>query len=151
MPKDVLNVIVISLINSIMCIPCLYGYASVIFIHPAFEAHINALSKLVLFSSIVHQICFSLFSTLPFAIGQVQDAGLIFLSGMARIIADKILDRGGSEDEIVSTTIVLLGLSTTALGGLLVVMGKFRLADAVSYLPMVRAFFIIGISSVVCR
>ena len=70
---------------------------------------------------------------------------------MARIIADKILDRGGSEDEIVSTTIVLLGLSTTALGCLLVVMGKFRLADAVSYLPMVRVFFIIGISSVVCR
>ncbi len=69
---EVILNLVITLINSIMCIPCLYGYASVIFIHPAFSPHIASLSKLVLFSSVIHQICFSLFSTLPFAIGQVQ-------------------------------------------------------------------------------
>lgn len=38
--------------------------------------------------------------------------------------------------EIVSTTIVLLGLATACLGAVLVVMGKFRLADAVAYLPL---------------
>jgi SulP family sulfate permease len=29
-------------------------------------------------SGVVHQLCFSMFSSLPFAVGQVQDAGLIF-------------------------------------------------------------------------
>eukprot|EP00814_Leptocylindrus_danicus_P015083 CAMPEP_0116016178 /NCGR_PEP_ID=MMETSP0321-20121206/7304_1 /TAXON_ID=163516 /ORGANISM="Leptocylindrus danicus var. danicus, Strain B650" /LENGTH=42 /DNA_ID= /DNA_START= /DNA_END= /DNA_ORIENTATION= len=42
---------------------------------------------------------------------------------MARIIAEKILERGGTEDEIVSTAIVFLGLATAALGVVLVVMG----------------------------
>ena len=43
----------------------------------------SQLVRLVLFSSAVHQTMFSRCSSLPFAIGQVQDAGLIFLSKMA--------------------------------------------------------------------
>ena len=48
----------------------------------------DKLVKLVLFSSLVHQAAFSAQSSLPFAIGQVQDAGLIFLSKIAGEIAD---------------------------------------------------------------
>ena len=133
--------IVYALVNSIMCVPSLYGYASVIFSHSIYQSHINALSKLVIFSSVVHQICFSIFSSLPFSIGQVQDAGLIFLSSMSTAIATIMLegqDPNNEElvSEIVSTTIVLLGLATACLGVVLVVMGKFRLADAVAYLPL---------------
>ena len=133
--------IVYALVNSIMCVPCLYGYASVIFSHPIYQSHINALSKLVILSSVVHQICFSIFSSLPFSIGQVQDAGLIFLSAMSTTIATTMLEGQDANDtevvsEIVSTTIVLLGLATACLGAVLVVMGKFRLADAVAYLPL---------------
>jgi MFS superfamily sulfate permease-like transporter len=133
--------IVYALVNSIMCVPCLYGYASVIFSHPIYQSHINALSKLVILSSVVHQFCFSIFSSLPFSIGQVQDAGLIFLSAMSHKIATSMLEGRDANDEevaseIVSTTIVLLGLSTACLGAVLVVMGKFRLADAVAYLPL---------------
>ena len=133
--------IVYALVNSIMCVPCLYGYASVIFSHPVYQSHINALSKLVILSSVVHQICFSIFSSLPFSIGQVQDAGLIFLSAMSTTIAKSMLEGEDATDEelvseIVSTTIVLLGLATACLGAVLVVMGKFRLADAVAYLPL---------------
>ena len=133
--------IVYALVNSIMCVPCLYGYASVIFSHPVYQSHINALSKLVILSSVVHQFCFSIFSSLPFSIGQVQDAGLIFLSAMSTTIATSMLEGQDANDEevvseIVSTTIVLLGLATACLGSVLVVMGKFRLADAVAYLPL---------------
>jgi SulP family sulfate permease len=96
----------------------------------------NALSKLVIFSSLIHQLGFTLFSSLPFAIGTVQDAGLIFLSAMSNQIATKILDDGGTEEEVVSTTLALLSAGTACLGVVLVVMGHFRLADAVSYLPM---------------
>lgn len=68
-------------------------------------------------------------------------SGLIFLSAMSHLIATSILNgSGGSDDdvvaEILSTTIVLLGLSTASLGAVLIVAGKFRIADAVAYLPL---------------
>jgi hypothetical protein len=128
--------IVYALVNVIISAPGLYGYSAVIFNNQAFENHMNALSKLVLFSSLIHQLGFLLFSTLDFAIGTVQDAGLLFLSNMANTIANIMLEDGHTEAEIVSTTLVLLSVSTASLGLVLVVMGKFRLADAVSYLPM---------------
>ena len=118
-----------------MCIPCLYGYAAVIFRHDAFRTAIPALSKLVIFSSVVHQLTFTALSSLPFAIGQVQDAGLIFLSAMADAIAECMLRDGADTDEIVSTTVAILGLSTACLGLVLILMGRFKLADIVSYLP----------------
>lgn len=86
--------IIYALVNVIISAPGLYGYAAVIFNHPIFENHMNALSKLVIFSSLIHQLGFFLFSSLDFAIGTVQDAGLIFLSGMANKIANRMQDEG---------------------------------------------------------
>jgi hypothetical protein len=131
-----LSYIVYAFVNVIISAPGLYGYTAVIFNHHIFQPHMNALSKLVIFSSLIHQLGFLLFSSLDFAIGTVQDAGLIFLSSMAHTIAKQMLMDGHSEEEILSTTCVLLSLGTAALGVVLVLMGKFRLADAVSYLPM---------------
>jgi hypothetical protein len=131
-----LSYIVYAFVNVIISAPGLYGYTAVIFNHHVFQPHMNALSKLVIFSSLIHQLGFLLFSSLDFAIGTVQDAGLIFLSSMAHTIARQMLQDGHSEEEILSTTCVLLSLGTAALGVVLVLMGKFRLADAVSYLPM---------------
>lgn len=102
----------------------------------AFSTEMNALSKFVIFSSLIHQLGFLLFSSLNFAIGTVQDAGLIFLSSMSNTIANNILRDGGTTEEILATTIVLLSLGTLMLGLVLVLMGHFRLADAVSYLPL---------------
>ena len=78
-------------INAVVVAPVMVGFAAIIFRHPAFHtdpAVYPALVKLVLFSSMVHQASFSAFSSLPFSIGQVQDAGLIFLSKMASDLAD---------------------------------------------------------------
>ena len=135
-PSFYLYCVIYALVNVIISAPGLYGYAAVIFNHAIFAKHMNALSKLVIFSSLVHQVGFFLFSSLPFAIGTVQDAGLIFLSSMANTIANRMLDDGHTEQEIMSTTLVLLSVGTAALGIILVLMGHFRLADAVSYLPM---------------
>lgn len=128
--------VVYALVNVIIGAPALYGYAAVIFNNPIFDGHMNALSKLVIFSSLMHQLGFTLFSNLEYAIGMVQDAGLIFLSHMANTIADRMIEDGHSEAEILSTTLVLLCFGTAALGVVLILMGKFRLADAVAYLPM---------------
>ncbi|GMF50883.1 unnamed protein product [Phytophthora fragariaefolia] len=70
------NSLLYGVVNSIRAIPTMYGYAVIIFSHPTFGAFMPALSKLVIFSSAVHQLMFTLLSSLPFAIGQVQDAGL---------------------------------------------------------------------------
>jgi SulP family sulfate permease len=49
-------------------------------------------------------------------------------------------ENGGDVDsiseEVLSTTIVLLGCATASLGAVLILMGKFRLADVVAYLPL---------------
>mmetsp|Transcript_6361 Transcript_6361/g.11332 ORF Transcript_6361/g.11332 Transcript_6361/m.11332 type:complete len:791 (-) Transcript_6361:482-2854(-) len=133
---NVFHYLVYALINVIIAVPGLYGYASVIFNHPTFQPHMAKLSKFVVFSSLIHQLGFVLFSGLDFAIGTVQDAGLIFLSAMSNDIAESILSEGGTVDEVVSTTLVILPLGTAALGLVLILLGKFRLLDIVSYLPM---------------
>lgn len=134
--SSVLYIVIYGIVNSIMAIPCVFGYATVIFNNPAFSPHINELSKVVLWSSVVHQFAFTAFSSLPFAIGQVQDAGLIFLSHMSNTMANKIVDDGGTTEEAVSTCLVILSMATFSTGIVLMLMGKFRLADLVSYLPL---------------
>lgn len=128
--------VIYAIVNVIVAAPALYGYAAVIFNNPVYNDHMNALSKLLIFSSLIHQLGFLIFSSLSFAIGTVQDAGLIFLSTMANTIADTMKEDGHTDEEILSTTLALLCLGTSALGLVLVAMGHFRLADAVSYLPM---------------
>lgn len=129
--KNFVYYFVYAVINVIIGIPSLYGYAAVIFNHEVFTPHMNTLSKLVIFSSLIHQLVFTSCSSLStFAIGTVQDAGLIFLSSMANRIANTILDRdNGTEDEVISTVLVLLSLGTATLGLVLIAMGHFRLAE----------------------
>ncbi|RHX96704.1 hypothetical protein DYB25_004301 [Aphanomyces astaci] len=122
-------------INAILAIPTMYGYAAIIFSHPDFATFMPILTKLVMLSSVVHQIMFCLLSTLPFAIGQVQDAGLIFLSAIATSICVKLGPEATLEAKV-STTVVTIGLATALLGITLVALGKFKLAGLVSYLPM---------------
>ena len=62
---------------------------------------------------------------------------MIFLSDMSNTIANTMIDDGHTESEILSTTLALLCSGTAVLGLVLIVMGKFKLADAVSFLPYV--------------
>lgn len=115
------------LINCIMSVPFLYGYASVIFSAAPFAQYASRLAKLVVLSSAVHQVCFSIWSSLPFAIGQVQDAGLLFLSKIASRVAEDVSRRGGNEADVISTTLVALAVATSSLGLVLLVFGRARL------------------------
>ncbi|CAM9698892.1 unnamed protein product [Chrysoparadoxa australica] len=92
------------------------------------------LTKLVVFSSAVHQASFTTLSSLPFAIGQVQDAGLIFLSRMTSQLASKL--EGEPAEVVLSTAVTLTALSTLILGLTMILIGKLKLARFVSYLPM---------------
>uniref|UniRef100_H3GTU6 STAS domain-containing protein n=1 Tax=Phytophthora ramorum TaxID=164328 RepID=H3GTU6_PHYRM len=123
------------IINSILTIPATYGYAVIIFSHRDFAHFMPALSKLVIYSSAVHQVMFTLLSSMPFSIGQVQDAGLIFLSTMASSICNSLGEDVPVEAKV-TTTIVTIGIATAFSGICLVVMGRFKLASLASYLPM---------------
>jgi SulP family sulfate permease len=86
-------------------------------------------------SGVVHQLCFSMFSSLPFAVGQVQDAGLIFLSQMASRMVDHCRSRGYDDETMLATVTVGLSLSTAFLGCCLVILGQLQLAQYVQLLP----------------
>jgi len=60
-----------------------------------------------------------------------QDAGLIFLSAMSGNIANAMLAENATEEEILSTVLVLLAVGTATLGVVLILMGHFRLAEYV--------------------
>eukprot|EP00924_Labyrinthula_sp_SR-Ha-C_P009652 snap_masked-scaffold_22-processed-gene-2.12-mRNA-1 protein AED:0.10 eAED:0.16 QI:0/0/0/1/1/1/2/0/898 len=117
-----IEAVIYGIVNSILTIPCMYGYAAIIFRNPQFEDEIQSLAKLVLFSSAVHQLVFR----------QVQDAGLIFLSTMASNIAR----HAQHKENILSTTLFTLSLSTFLLGVVVWTLGRLKLASLVSYLPM---------------
>ena len=53
---------------------------------------------------------------------------------MSNCIANKIMDNGGTPEQAIATSIVLLPIATATLGIIVFLMGKYRLADAVSYL-----------------
>lgn len=132
------------IINATIVIPVILSFATIIYRDPIFAPYLHSLIQLTLFSSIVHQLVFSTCSTLPFAIGQVQDAGLIFLSNMATTIVQAYL--AGDDDDnnadpdrrmmgLLATTTFTLSLATALLGLSLMAIGHFRLAQYVQLLP----------------
>ena len=55
---------------------------------------------------------------------------------MTHFVADRILNDQGTIEEIISTTVITLGIATASLGVILMLMGRFKCADVVSYLPL---------------
>ena len=88
-----------------------------------FKPVLGQMVKLVFLSSGVHQIIFSIKSTLPFAVGQVQDVGLIFLSAMATSVVDACSKAGTDSDTTLGTVLVTLLLTTFLVGVLIILTG----------------------------
>lgn len=138
--------ILYGMINATIVTPVLMSFASIIYRDNAFAPYMPVLVRLTMVSGIVHQLCFSTFSSLPFAVGQVQDAGLIFLSGMASYLVQVCRQQQQpsgrnhnsitEEDQAMLATVVVgLSLCTALLGLGLVVIGRLRLAQYVQMLP----------------
>lgn len=123
------------LINAAIVLPVLMSFGSIIYRDQAFAPYMPVLIKLTVVSGMVHQVCFSTFSSLPFAVGQVQDAGLIFLSSMASSMAKYCLDNGHDDEALLATVTIGLGIATALLGFGLVLVGKLGLARYVQMLP----------------
>ena len=91
--------------------------------------------KMTVISGVVHQVTFSTLSSLPFAVGSVQDAGLIFLSAMARDVVSRLKSMGANDDAILATCTIGLSMYTAVLGSALVIIGKLKLASYCQLLP----------------
>ena len=124
------------LVNVVILAPVCVSFTAIIFSHPFFAPHLPSLTKLVMFSSALHQFCFSMFSTLPFAVGQVQDAGLIFLSAMAYTMVEDMRHAGVAGEHIITTVLVVLSVCTFSLGLALVLIGRLKFAILVQYIPV---------------
>eukprot|EP00539_Tryblionella_compressa_P004923 CAMPEP_0178771374 /NCGR_PEP_ID=MMETSP0744-20121128/21907_1 /TAXON_ID=913974 /ORGANISM="Nitzschia punctata, Strain CCMP561" /LENGTH=508 /DNA_ID=CAMNT_0020427845 /DNA_START=41 /DNA_END=1567 /DNA_ORIENTATION=- len=122
-------------INCTIVIPVVMSFGNIIYRDDAFVPYMPVLIKLTLVSGFVHQICFSSLSSLKFAVGSVQDAGLIFLSSMAADMAAYCREYGYDDEAMLATTTVGLGLAAALLGVGLVVVGKLGLAGYVQLLP----------------
>lgn len=121
------------IISVVLC-PCMIGFATIIYSHPEFAPVMPMLIKLVFVSSVVHQVLISTRSPLPFAIAQVQDAGLIFSATMATSIMTELGDAVPLEERV-ATVVVHLSICTVLVGLGLILTGKARLASLVQYLP----------------
>lgn len=122
-------------INATIVLPVIMSFGAIIYRDDAFAPYIPVLVKLTIISGVVHQLCFSTFSSLPFAVGQVQDAGLIFLSGMASNVVAYCRAQGRDAETMLATVTVGLSLATVLLGCGLVLVGYLRLAEHVQRLP----------------
>jgi MFS superfamily sulfate permease-like transporter len=127
--------IIYGMINATIILPILISFASIIYQDDAFSPYMPVLVKLTMFSGIVHQLCFSTFSSLPFAVGQVQDAGLIFLSSMTAWMANYCRSHGNDDETLLATVTVSLALGTALLGCALMLIGRWNLAQYVRMLP----------------
>ncbi len=127
---------VYGLVNVVLAVPVMYGYTAIIFSSDVYAPHWGGLVKLLLLSSATHQLTMSLFSGFPFAIGQVQDAGLIFLRKMTLNVAQKLEAEGQPPEVILATALMITALSTLSLGFVMILIGKLKLARFVSYLPV---------------
>ena len=129
-----------ALVNASIVLPVLMSFGAIIYRDDFFRPHTSVLMKLTVVSGAVHQLCFSTMSSLPFAVGQVQDAGLIFLSAMAGDIVRRLEEGDGEgrrhgDDEILATVTVGLSLCTALLGCALVAVGRLGLASYCQLLP----------------
>ena len=134
--EEMVHGFVYGLVNFVMCIPVLVSYTYIVFADPKFSPYIPGLYKVMLLSSALCQFVFCRASQMPFAVGQVQDVGLIFLQAMTRLIQE-MGDRDGlSEDAIVATCLVQCGIATALTGLVVFIGGRFKVGDYVRLLPL---------------
>ncbi len=115
-----------------MLIPIMISFTNIIFREKVFVPFFPLLVRLVLFSASVHQVVFLIFSSLPVAVAQIQDAGLVFLS----TIASNISMNEKLETGMIPTVVIALGLSTVGMGCVFLIIGKLQWAQAVQYFPV---------------
>ena len=134
--QQTVRAIVFGLINATAGIPALVAYAAIVFRHPIYAPYVDLLCKFFFLSSALHQSVFCLMSSLPFAMGQVQDVGIIFLSAMGTSIATLTLEAGRDGATALGTALLTMSASTFFVGLGTLFVARRSLAQFVQYIPL---------------
>ncbi|KAL4547721.1 hypothetical protein Ndes2526B_g06954 [Nannochloris sp. 'desiccata'] len=126
----------VGLINAIIGMPVMLSFTAIIFRHRFFDPYISPLVKVVFLSSALHQAVFAAGSSMPFAVGQVQDVGLIFLSAMASGVVEDCKEAGIGDLDTLATALMTLTVATTTVGLFIVATGALKLASFVQFCPL---------------
>ena len=131
---------VYGLINFLRILPCVAAFAHIVCADDVFKPFFPYILKIVIFSSVVHQAVFCVYSGLLFAIGSVQDVGLIFLatitkSVVAKAEAENAFSSTEDREEVVATCLWACGVATLFCGAAVRAIGRRKLVDLVSLIP----------------
>lgn len=127
---------VFGILNAVAGIPALIAYAAIVFKDESYSRYIDPICKLFFLSSAVHQAVFCLVSKLPFAVGQVQDVGIIFLSSMATSISSIVSESGRDIATAVGTSLLAMSISTLIVGAFTLLVSFKSWARFISFIPL---------------
>lgn len=137
-----LQAVLFGITSWVCCIPTQLAYGNITYSDSAFQnsSFLPFALKLVFASATVTELVFVLRSRMKFAVGQVQDAGLIFLSQMASSLAERIdgpdVHGNGVSETAMATVLAALCISTLLTGIFLIALGRFKLATLTNYIPL---------------
>lgn len=112
------------------------SFAAIVWRRAPYAPHLAALAKLAFLSSGLHQAVFTLLSSLPYAVGQVQDVGLLLLSAMTADIAERARVEQAPAAAAVATALVTLAAATAFTGAALLAMARAKAAGYVQNVPL---------------
>lgn len=131
--------VVSGLINSILLCPTIVSFASVVFRETRYAEFIPMLVRLMFFSGFIHQFVITCGSSMRFAVGQVQDVGLVVLSAIASEVAREAGEGELTDHEkrsMTATTLAFLAIATAGVGAMLYVTGRCGLASLAQCCPL---------------
>jgi len=134
--QNTIRAVVFGLINATAGIPALVAYAAIVFRHPIYASNVDLLCKFFIVSSALHQTIFCLFSTIPFAVGQVQEVGIIFLAAIGTSIAELSVEAGKDAATTLGTALLTMTVTTFFVGVATMFVARLKLAQYVQYIPL---------------
>ncbi|TVQ60996.1 MAG: sodium-independent anion transporter, partial [Spirulina sp. DLM2.Bin59] len=131
-PQHLLASALAGLVTGVIGIIRGISYAALIF-SGSLAAYLNVGVGIAIFSTAAISICVALFSSLPGMIATPLAAPTAVLAGLAAAIATQMADQ--DPETMVLTVIAAITLGSLATGLFLLLLGRFRLGNAVSFIP----------------
>eukprot|EP00892_Ulva_mutabilis_P012584 jgi/Ulvmu1/9699/UM055_0037.1 len=131
-PPSLVNDFVVGVVNAVIALPITAAYLPIVYSAAVYAPHLPLLTRLLFLANAAIQASMAALSSLPFAIGQVQDLGLIFLNAMTKDIAATVPD----PDRALATALLSCAVATAALGVCLIIVGRQQLGGLVAYIPL---------------
>jgi len=131
-PQHLLASALAGLVTGVIGIIRGISYAALIF-SGSLAAYLNVGVGIAIFSTAAISICVALFSSLPGMIATPLAAPTAVLAGLAAAIATQMVDQ--DPETMVLTVIAAITLGSLSTGLFLLLLGRFRLGNAVSFIP----------------